>query len=348
MSDQRGMPIDRRALIAGGGGALLLPAAASAEGCSRFGRYVGRLQTQWEPGMGKFRAVRAVTFIEPCGQRWPVPAGAVFTGESIPGFLWVAIGSPLKGLFQDATLFHDYYCSVRTRPAAAVHTMFYEALLASGVAAWTAGKFYFGVKLGGPSWDELQVANARLAAAPRGFSLVRPGAPRAPGLHDSRLAGSAPMARMAAPSSVRPSSMGSTAAAPPVTRSFRLSPSTVAPTSIAPPPAIVPPIAGATGGTTVSSDRIICEFAGNCGAEGGMPSVGTGGDRALAEARLVVDRNQAAADQFEKLASGMATGPVDLARLDAAAAAARATIERTGWSPADRLAWDMAGVGAPR
>lgn len=335
--------VHRRAALIGAGAVLGVPAAAWGDGCSRFGRYAGRIQTVWEPGIGKFRAVRAVTFIEPCGKRWAVPANAVFTGESIPGFLWLAIGSPLTGLFQDATLFHDYFCATRTEPAAAVHAMFYDALLASGVATWTAAKFYYGVKLGGPSWDALQVANARLATAPpspRGFRLAT-GSVRPPASDRPRQ-----QVGMAAPSAMGgATTMG--------TRGFRIArpsprPSSVVPpavatgsaTSIAPPPAAQP-------GTTPSTADYLCTFAGQCDG-GATASVGTGGDRALAEARAVVDRNAAAAEQFAKMAPGIAAGRYDRAQLDAAAASARAAIERQGWSAADRLAWEMAAVGAPR
>ncbi|PZN92815.1 MAG: hypothetical protein DCF31_14915 [Alphaproteobacteria bacterium] len=98
-------------------------------------------------------------FNDAAGLAWPVPKGARVDGASIPRSLWSVVGGPFEGTYRNASVIHDWYCSVRTRPWEAVHAMFWEAMLLSGVGALQARALYLAVRYGGPRWDALTVAN---------------------------------------------------------------------------------------------------------------------------------------------------------------------------------------------
>jgi len=100
-----------------------------------------------------------ITFIDSGGKRWEVPKGATVDGASIPRFFWTFIGGPFEGLYRDASVIHDWYCDVRTRPWREVDRMFYEAMIARGVAQAQAKVMYLAVVFGGPRWDDQAVAN---------------------------------------------------------------------------------------------------------------------------------------------------------------------------------------------
>ena len=72
-------------------------------------------------------------YVAPDNKRWPVPSGTTVDGASIPRVFWSAIGGPFEGHFRNASVIHDFYCKVRTRPYRDVHRMFYDAMLTSGV-----------------------------------------------------------------------------------------------------------------------------------------------------------------------------------------------------------------------
>lgn len=131
--------------------------------CRAAGRFSGPIVAELLPDGRKLKLVQPVTYIARCGKRWEVPKDAITDGASIPAFLWRAVGSPLVGAYRNAAVIHDYYCSIRTENDILVHQMFYEAMLCSGVSAYKAAQLYLGVRIGGPSWDELTRANSQLA-----------------------------------------------------------------------------------------------------------------------------------------------------------------------------------------
>jgi hypothetical protein len=128
-----------------------------------FGRFVGPLETQWLDDGEHMRLSHAFTYVDPRGVKWPVKKGATINGASIPRYLWVVIGSPFTGLYRNASVPHDWYCDLRSRPWKQVHRMFYEAMMAAGTDANQAKAMYYGVYLGGPRWDEQAQANVQLA-----------------------------------------------------------------------------------------------------------------------------------------------------------------------------------------
>ena len=140
-------------------------AAAPAAGQS-VGRFEGRLVAAWvhEPGPDRrMRLVEPFVFHDNRSVEWAVPAGAVVDGASIPRVLWPLIGSPFVGDHRRASVVHDHFCALKNRRWQAVHRMFYDALLASGVHRLRAMILYGGVFAGGPRWT--------------GVAGIEPGAP---------------------------------------------------------------------------------------------------------------------------------------------------------------------------
>lgn len=107
--------------------------------------------------------VQPFAFVTSTCTRWTVPAGATVDGASIPSLLWSMVGGPLEGLYRDASVVHDWYCSIRIEPSDDVHRVFYDAMIASGVDKDKALSFYWAVRKFGPSWDNLTIRNNRLA-----------------------------------------------------------------------------------------------------------------------------------------------------------------------------------------
>jgi hypothetical protein len=111
------------------------------------------------------RLARLVThfgYFDRHGLRWDVPAGAIVDGASIPRPLWTIIGGPFEGKYRAASIVHDWFCDLRSRPWRSVHRMFFEAMLASGVSGTQAKMMYSGVYWGGPRWSQTVVDNTQL------------------------------------------------------------------------------------------------------------------------------------------------------------------------------------------
>jgi len=127
--------------------------AAIAQVCSPSGgAYFGERNFRWI-GDGRLMSLLSeFGYRDGCGESWPVPVGAVVDGASIPRSLWSIIGSPFVGLYRDASVVHDFYCDVRSRPWRRVHRVFYEAMLTSGVSRVQARVMYAAVRWFGPRW----------------------------------------------------------------------------------------------------------------------------------------------------------------------------------------------------
>lgn len=133
--------------------ALAAPPAAG----QSTGRFEGQLVVEWlenESGPDRdMRLVEPFAFHDGRGYEWPVPVGAVVNGASIPRLLWPALGSPFVGDYRRASVVHDHFCTLKNRRWQAVHRMFYDALLASGVPGPRALILYGAVFAGGPRWS---------------------------------------------------------------------------------------------------------------------------------------------------------------------------------------------------
>lgn len=124
---------------------------------NKIGRYVGELITKWDSDGRHMYLNRDFAFIDTRGTQWQVPKGAKVDGASIPKSLWSVIGGPFSGKYRAASVIHDYYCDVQTRPSKAVHKVFHDAMLASGVTPNWATLIYNAVDWFGPSWDKVRV-----------------------------------------------------------------------------------------------------------------------------------------------------------------------------------------------
>ncbi len=131
------------------------------------GRYEGELTVTWKPDGRLMELQDTFAFIDKDELKWDVPAGAQIDGASIPQVLWSITGSPYTGKYRDASVIHDWYCSVRTRTSDATHSMFHEAMLVSGVSTVRARVMYAAVRYAGPKWTQMDIHNTRLASGKR-------------------------------------------------------------------------------------------------------------------------------------------------------------------------------------
>lgn len=127
------------------------------------GRYEGSLAAIWNMDGRSMQLTDQFAFIDCRELRWAVPGGARIDGASIPQFLWSITGSPYTGKYRDASVVHDFYCSVRSRPSDATHRMFHEAMIVSGVSPQRAAVMYAAVKYAGPRWSIQDMHNVNLA-----------------------------------------------------------------------------------------------------------------------------------------------------------------------------------------
>lgn len=118
-------------------------------------QFIGNVSVSWltQPGADRdMQLNESFGFEDSGGLVWTAEKDAVVNGASIPQIFWSTFGSPFIGDYRRASVLHDYYCDVKTRPSAATHFMFYEACLAGGVEMVKAKTMYTMVKLFGPSW----------------------------------------------------------------------------------------------------------------------------------------------------------------------------------------------------
>lgn len=116
------------------------------------------------------------SYTDPQNQNWPVPADAIVDGASIPQALWSIMGGPFEGKYRAASVIHDWYCDVRTRPCKAVHRVFYDGMITSGVGQTQAKIMYYAVYKFGPQWSDTVISNTLLANSLAGLlgSVSRP------------------------------------------------------------------------------------------------------------------------------------------------------------------------------
>lgn len=125
--------------------------------------FVGNAKFEHLPSGAAMRLIEPFAFVDPKGEEWPVPAGAVTDGASIPGWLKGFIGGSFDGPYRIAAVIHDWYCDVRTRGAAETHRAFFDAMLCAEVELNRARLMYFAVRERGPRWNLQAILNTRLA-----------------------------------------------------------------------------------------------------------------------------------------------------------------------------------------
>lgn len=97
-------------------------------------------------------------YIDPNGVHWDVPAEFITDGASIPLLFQAFIGGPWTESHIKAAVVHDFYIRRSSVSAAAVHKMFYSALLAGGAKMERARHMYVAVAKFGPQWKNVDMA----------------------------------------------------------------------------------------------------------------------------------------------------------------------------------------------
>lgn len=100
-------------------------------------------------------------FVDSTLTGWQTNADDPTDGASIPkGLQWI-VGDPFDEMFVPAAVIHDRYCDKkrehRVYPWKATHRMFYEALLATGLASAKARLMYYAVYTFGPRWTQQEI-----------------------------------------------------------------------------------------------------------------------------------------------------------------------------------------------
>lgn len=119
------------------------------------GTFHGRVLTEWVKDNKDYRLMRLeedFAYVDDKGLHWIAPKGSITDGASIPRQFWSLMGAPLSGKYRRAAVIHDVYCKNQDRPHEEVHNVFYEAMLADGVAKLKAQAMHLAVKLFGPKW----------------------------------------------------------------------------------------------------------------------------------------------------------------------------------------------------
>lgn len=153
--------VSRRAAMCGiAASCLLFPRIARAQearpAAPPIGNFRGRVIAEWLQGGRQMRLIEPFEYIAADGTPWPVPAGTIVDGASIPKVFWSVIGGPFEGLYREPSVVHDYYCTIQSRHFEEVHRVFFEAMLASGVSESRAWLMYKAVTNFGPSWATMR------------------------------------------------------------------------------------------------------------------------------------------------------------------------------------------------
>ncbi|MGQ0532890.1 MAG: DUF1353 domain-containing protein [Caulobacteraceae bacterium] len=119
---------------------------------SQFGAFDGPIDVRFDDNGRKVTLLAPAGFTGPDSIKWPVPAGAVVDGASIPRAFWSVIGGPFEGRYRDASVIHDHYCDRRTRMWKATHRVFYNGMRVRDVGAIQAKIMYYAVYHFGPRW----------------------------------------------------------------------------------------------------------------------------------------------------------------------------------------------------
>lgn len=129
----------------------------------RFGRFEGSVQVEWLDDGRYMKTISKISYIDPQGRAWVVPAGIKTDGASTPQASWTMY-PPYAGKYRKAALIHDYYCEIKTRSWEDTHDMFYSALRASGMDALNSNIMWGAVYMQGPRWQVGKKRSLRMPA----------------------------------------------------------------------------------------------------------------------------------------------------------------------------------------
>lgn len=130
------------------------PQSPAAPAASKPG-YEGIVLTEWLSDGRKMKLLEDFAYVDASGKRWLAKKGSSIDGASIPRALWWS-GGPYEGTYREASVVHDVYCDEDPKSATwrAVHRMFYDAMLTSGVEQARALVMYGAVFRHGPRWPD--------------------------------------------------------------------------------------------------------------------------------------------------------------------------------------------------
>jgi hypothetical protein len=112
----------------------------------------GEIKTKWLDDGVTMELLEDIYFIDSAGIKWACRAGDWVDGASIPRFFWRIIGSPLRGKYRKASVFHDVACTKKTGNTETASLMFYDAMIETGVGKVQATLMYWAVYYFGPQW----------------------------------------------------------------------------------------------------------------------------------------------------------------------------------------------------
>jgi hypothetical protein len=109
---------------------------------------------EWLKKGREMKLLRDYRYVDPAGHEWIANGGRTVNGASIPRFLWSFTGGPYEGLYRDASVVHDVECKDEKQSWRAVHRMFYQHMICSGVRPALAKGMYWAVYNCGPRWGD--------------------------------------------------------------------------------------------------------------------------------------------------------------------------------------------------
>lgn len=127
-----------------------------------YGEFTGTLKLQPIGDGTHMLVLEAYSYSDKEGHSLEADPGFKTDGASIPRPLWSIVGSPFTGPYIGAAVIHDVGCDTHKYSWQVTHRMFYNAMRALGVSDDYAKAMYWGVRIGGPKWQEQVVSGESL------------------------------------------------------------------------------------------------------------------------------------------------------------------------------------------
>jgi hypothetical protein len=128
-----------------------------------YGEFTGTLKLQPTGDGVRMLVLEAYSYSDADGHTLTAGPGFPTDGASIPRALWTIVGSPFTGTYIGAAVIHDVGCDTHQYSWQTTHRMFYTAMRRLGVSDNYAKLLYWGVRIGGPKWQE-QILTAKSRA----------------------------------------------------------------------------------------------------------------------------------------------------------------------------------------
>ncbi|OIN60244.1 DUF1353 domain-containing protein [Arsenicibacter rosenii] len=119
-------------------------------------KFVGAPVVQYLNAQGQLYGLRIKTgfgFVDEAGKIWVVPDGVIIDSTSLPEQARTLAGSPYTADYRNAFIVHAYHCKHKQEKWLAIHRMFFEACLTTGVDEPTAKMMYAALYAYAPRWE---------------------------------------------------------------------------------------------------------------------------------------------------------------------------------------------------